>query len=143
MRSARFNSTSIDFQNFNKLKMGDLISWGGGPILQNGWIIRSPLLYFNFTSLKGPTPPSFIRFQCIVLDSAALFTTFEKFFKLNRGDLISGGNQFCRSTELFGSPYCILIWKIWRTQDLLHSLDFNALYLTQQHFSQILKISSN
>ena len=41
------------FLNFVKLKRGDLIS-PGDPILQNGRIIWSPLLYFNFRNFKDP-----------------------------------------------------------------------------------------
>ena len=80
------------FWNFLKLKRGDLISWGE-PILQNSWIIWSPLLYFNFRSLKDPNSLSFIRFQCILHDSAVLFSVFWNFLKLNRGVLISWGNN--------------------------------------------------
>ena len=47
-------------------------------------------------------------------------------YKWKRGDLISGGNQFCSCTELFGPLFCISILKVSRTKILLHSLDFNA-----------------
>ena len=44
---------SQTFSNFRKLKREDLISWGK-LILQKGWIIWSPLLYFNFKSFEDP-----------------------------------------------------------------------------------------
>ena len=56
------------FSNLYKLKRGDLIS-GGEPILQNIWIIWSPLLYFNFKSFLDPNSLLFIAFQCILHDS--------------------------------------------------------------------------
>ena len=76
------------FQNFLKLKSFFLISWEE-PIVQNGWIIWSPLLYFNIKHLKDANSSSFIRFQCILHDSGVLLLVFENFLKLKRGDLIS------------------------------------------------------
>ena len=99
---------------------------GGGHILQNGWIIWSPLLYFNFKSFKDPNSFSNIRFQCKLYDSGVLFSESSNFQKSKRGDVISWGNQFCRTTELFGPPYCISILKVLNTQIFCYSLDFNA-----------------
>ena len=92
--------------NFYKLKRGDLIS-GGEPILQNVWIIWSPLLYFNFKSFLDPNSSSFIRFQCILYESGVLLSEFSNLYKLKSGDLISVGNQFFRISGLFGPPFCI------------------------------------
>ena len=82
---------------------GDQIS-KGKPILQKVWMIWSPLLYFHFKSSMDPNFSSFIIFQCILLDSGVLFWEFSSFYKLPRGDLISGGNQFWRKSGLFGTP---------------------------------------
>ena len=106
--------------NFYKLKKGDLIS-GGEPILEKGLIIWSPFLYFNFKSFTDPNSSSFIRFQCILHDWGVLFSESLNFYKLKKGDLISGGNQFCRKSELFGPPFYISILKVLRTQILCHS----------------------
>ena len=78
------------------------------PILQNVWIIYSPLLYFNFKTFLDPNSWSFIRFQCILYDSGVLLSRFSNLYKLNRVDLISRGNQFCTMSELFDPPilYC-------------------------------------
>ena len=92
--------------NFYKLKTGDLIS-GGEPILQKAWIIWSPILYFNFKSFTDPNSSSVIRFECIPHDSGVLFSESWNFYKLKKGDLISGWNEFCRKSELFGPPFCI------------------------------------
>ena len=80
--------------NFYKLKRGDLIF--GEPYLQKVWIIWSPLLYFNFKIFRDPNFSSFIRFQCILHDSAVLSWESWIFYKLKEWNLISGGNQFCR-----------------------------------------------
>ena len=99
------------FSNLYKLKEGGSNFWGE-PILQNVWIIWSPLLYFNFKSFLDPNSSPFISFQCILYDSGVLLSGFSNFYKLKRGDLISGGNQFCRMSELFGPPFCISILKV-------------------------------
>ena len=130
------------FSNFLKLKMAELISLGE-PILQNGWIIWSPLVYFNFKSFRDPNSSSSSRFQCILHDSAVLFSVFADFLKWKRGDLISWGNRFCRTAELFGPPFCIWILKIWGIQILRHPVAFNAFYTIQQCFSHFFHISSN
>ena len=130
------------FSNFLKLKRGDLISWGE-PILQNGWIILSLLVYFNFKNLRDPNSSPSSRFQCILHDWEVLFSYFSNFLKLKRGDLISWEKQFCRMAELFGPPFCIWILKIWGIQILHRPVDFNAFYTIQQYFSQFFQISSN
>ena len=91
------------FWNFLKLKRGDLISWGE-PILQNSWIIWSPLLYFNFRNLKHPNSSSFIRFQCVLHDWALVFSVFWNFVELKRGDLISLGEPILQNGWIIWSP---------------------------------------
>ena len=115
-----------DYFSFYKLKREDLISGEGGgePILQKVSLIWSPYLYFNFKSFMDQNSSSFIRFQSILHD-----LEFWNFCKLNLGDLISRGNQFRRKSELFGPPFCISNLKVWLTQFLRHSLDFNVFCL--------------
>ena len=91
------------FSNFLKLKRGDLIYWGE-PILQNGWIIWSPLLYFNFKNLMDPNSSWLSRFQYILHDSAVLFSFFSNFLKLKRGDLISWGEPILQNGWIIWSP---------------------------------------
>ena len=98
------------FSNFYKLKRGDLIS-GGESILQNVWIIWYSLLYFNFKCSMDPNSSSFITYQSILHEPGWLFSESSNFYKLKKGDLISGGNQFCRMSELFVPPFCISILK--------------------------------
>ena len=116
------------FSNFFKLKMWKLNSCGES-ILQNSSIIWFPLLYFNFRTFKDPNSLSFITFQCVLHDSAVLFSGFWSFLKLKSGDLISWRNQCCRMPELFGPPSCISNLEVGRTQIVFHSLDFNAFYM--------------
>ena len=77
------------------------------PIFQNLWIIWSPLLYLSLKSPMDQNSFSFIRFQFILHESGRLFSDSWRFYKLRSGDLISGGNIFCRMSELFGPPFCI------------------------------------
>ena len=99
------------FSNLYKLKRGGFNFWWE-RFFQNVWIIWFPLHFFNFKSFLDPNFSSFIRFQCILYDSGLLLSGFSNFHKLKRGDLISGGNQFCRMSELFGPPFCISILKV-------------------------------
>ena len=115
----------------------------GEPILQKVRIIWSLLLYFNFKSFRDSNSLSFIRFQCILHDSGALFSESWNIYKLKRGDLISGWNQFCRKSELFGPPFCISILKVLWTQIYWHSFDLNAFCMIEEYFSQILEISTS
>ena len=87
--------------NFYKLKRGDIISKG------NQFCKKSELFGPPFPILFYADFLSFIRFQWILYDSAVLFSESWNFYNLTRGDLISGGNQFCRKSELFGPPFCI------------------------------------
>ena len=107
----------------------DLISWRE-PILQNCWIISSPLLCFNFKISKDPVSLSFIRFQWILYDEWQRIWNL-KAFKIE----IQKGDQFCKTAELFGSPFCISILKVLRTQILHHSLDFKILCMIEEYFS--------
>ena len=143
MNSAWFRSTFRRVSKFLKIKEGGANFWGE-PILQKVWIIWSPLLYFNFKSFMDPNSSSFIRSQCILHDGGVLLWESWNFYKLKtRGNLISGGKQFCRKSKLFGPPFCISVLKVLWTQIFCHSLDFNAFCVIQEYFSQSLEISKN
>ena len=142
MHSWWFRSTFFRVLKFLQIKERGPNFWGE-PILQNVWIIWSPLLYFNFKSFLDPNSSSFIRFQSILHEWGRLFWESWNFYKLKRGDLISGGNQFCRKSELFGPPFCISILKVLWTQIHRHSLDLNAFCMTEEYFSQSLEISTS
>ena len=142
MHSPWFRGTFLRVLKFLPIKEGGPNFWGE-PILQKVWIIWSLFLYFNFKSFVAPSSSSFTRFQCILHDSVVLFSESWNYFTLNREDLISGRNQFCRKSELFGPPFCIAILKVFQTQILRHSLDFNAFSMIHQYFFQSLEISSN
>ena len=142
MYSAWFRSTFLRVFKFVQIKEGGSNFWRE-PILQNVWIIWSPLLYFSFKSFLDPNSSSFIRFQSILHQSGRLFSESWNFEKLKRGNLISGGNQFCTISELFGPPFCTSILKLFQTQILHHSLDFNAFCMIQEYFSNGFQICKN
>ena len=68
----------------------------GKPILRNVWIIWFPRFYFNLNSSMDTNFLSFIKFQSLLYESGVLFSESENIYKLKRGDLISGRNQFLR-----------------------------------------------
>ena len=142
MHSAWFSSTFFEVLEFIEIKEGGS-NFCGEANLQKVWIIWSPLLLFNFKSFMNPNSSPFIRFQCILHDSAKVFSEFWNFHKLKRGNLISGGNKFYRKFELFRAPFCITILKILWTQILSHSLDFNEFCMIKEYLSQAFEISTN
>ena len=142
MHSVWFRSTFLRVLKFLQIKKGGPNFWGE-PILQKIWIIWSLHLYLNFKSFLDTNSSSFIRFQCILHDSGVLFSESWNFYKLKRGDLISGGNQFCRMSELFGPPFCISILKVLWTQILHRSLHFNVFCMIQEYFFQGFQICTN
>ena len=136
------SSTFLKVFKFLQIKDGEP-NFLGEPIWQNVWILWSPLLYFNFKSFMDPNLSSLITFQCILHDWWVLISESWNSSKLKRRDLISGGNQFCRKSELFGPPFCISILKVLWTQIHRHQLDFNVFCMMQEYFSQSIKISTN
>ena len=142
MHSAWFRTTFLRILKFLQIKEGGPNFWGE-PILQKVWIIWSPLLYFNFKSFVDPNSLLFIRFQCIPHDSGVLFSESSNFYKLKKVDLISGGNQFYRESELFASLFYIWILKVLETQIPRHLLDLNAFCMIKEFFSQSLEISTS
>ena len=142
MYSAWLRSTFRRVLKFLQIKEGRPNFWGE-PIFHKVWIIWSPLLYFNFKSFLDPNSSPFISFQWILYDSAVLLSGFSNLYKLKNGDLISGGNQLCRISELFGPPFCISILKVLWTQILHHSLDFSPFCMNQEDFLQAPVISAN
>ena len=111
----------------------------GEPVVQNGKVIWYSILYFNIKYLNDPNFSWFIRFQCILHDSAVLLSVFENFFKLKRGDLISSKEPILENGWLIWSPLLYFNIKLWRTQILPHLLDFNAFYMIQQYFCNFWK----
>ena len=89
MHSAWFTSIFLrllEFLNINEVGS----NFWEEPILQKLWLIWSHLLYFSFKSSKYPISSSFIWFPCILYDSGVFFLEPWNFYKLKRGDLISG-----------------------------------------------------
>ena len=99
MYSAWFRSTFFRVFKFLQIKEGWLNLWME-PILWKVWVIWSPLLYLNFKCFTDPNSSSCSRFQCILHDSWVLLSESWNFYKLKKGDLISGGTNFTESTKL-------------------------------------------
>ena len=139
---SHFRSTFLRVLKFLQIKDGRPNIWGE-PILQHVLIIQSPFSYFNLRSSMDPNSSSFIRFQCFLHDSEVLFPESWNFQKSKRGNLISGGNQFCQMSELFAPSCCTSILKVLWTQIFRHSLDFSHFCMNQEYFSQSLETSRN
>ena len=80
------------------------------------------------------------------MHSAWLRSTFLrvlKYLQIKEVDLIFGGNQFWKKSELFLTPFCISILKVLSSKFLRHSLDFNAFCMIKENFSQSFEISTN
>ena len=137
MHSAWLGSTFLRVLKFLQIKEGRPNFWGE-PILQEDWIISSPLLYLNIKSFVAPNSSSFIRFQSILHDAGVLFSESSNIYKLKREDLISGCKHFCEKSELFGLPFCVSIWKDLWTQIHRHLLDINAFCMMEEYFSRVL-----
>ena len=122
-------------------KFPQIKEWGpdfwGEPILQEVWIIWSPLLSFMFKSFKDPNSSSFIRFKCILYHSGEVFSEFWNFYKLKRGEPI------LQNSWIIWSPSCISILKISRTQIFCHWSDFNAFCMIQKYFSRNFQMPKN
>ena len=142
MHSAWLKWIFVGLLKFLQTKKGGPNFWGE-LILHKKWIICSAGLYFNFKSLIDQNFSWFIRFHGILHDSGVLLSEFWNFYKLKRGEKISGENDFHRKSELFGPPFCISILKVLQTQILWHSLYFNAFYMIKEYFSQSFEISPN
>ena len=137
-----FRSTSLRLFKFLQVKEWGNNSWAE-PILQNVWIIWSPLLYLKVKSSVDPNFLSFIRFQSILHEWVRLFSESWNFYKLKRGNLISRGNQFCRMSKLFGRPFCISVLKVFYTLIFHQSLDFSPFCINQEDLFQGPEISRN
>ena len=101
------------------------------------------VLDFNFKTFLDPNSSSFITFQCILHDPGVLFSESWNFYISGRVDLISGVNQLCTISELFGSPFCIWILKVLWTQIFCHSLQISHFCMNKEYFSQSAEISLN
>ena len=141
MHSALLRSTFLRVFKFLQIKDGGPNFWGHQFCRK--WIIWSwsSLLYFNFNHA-----PKFIVIDYVSMHSAWFRSTFLrvlKFLEIKVGNVISGGNQFCKKSELFGPPFSISILKFRGIQIHCHSLDFNAFCMIQEYFSKSLEISTN
>ena len=85
------------FRNYLILETGNLIS-SREPIMQNGGIIWSPLLYFK--NFKDTNSTSLIRLQCILPDAAVHFSVFQNLLIFKRRDVISWGEPILQKGSI-------------------------------------------
>ena len=81
-----------------------------------------PLCLFNFKSFKYRLSLSFIRFQCVLHDSAVLFSESWNFHKLKRG-----------RSHFWGEPILQKVWITWYP-----FLDFNFKSFMVPYFSSFI-----
>ena len=142
MYSVWFRRTIVRLLKFLQIKEGDLIP-GGNQFCKMSELFGPP---FSISVLNV----LWTQIICHSLDFNG-FSVIEEyhcsdilnFYKLKRGALSSGWNQFGRKSELLGPPFCISILKHLWTEITRHSLDFNGFYLIQKNFCQPFKISTN
>ena len=72
-----------------------------------------------------------------------LHKTFQIPTNLRGGPNFFGGNQFGRTAELFGTPFCISILKVLRIQILPHLLDFKAFCMVYEYLTKTFEISKS
>ena len=142
MHSAWFRSTFRRVLKFLQINEGWPNFWGE-PILQKVWIIWSLLLYFNFKSFMDTISTSCIRFQCIPHDSGVLFSESLNFYKLKKGDLISGVKPILQKVWIIWSLILYLYFKSFIDSNSSSFLRFQCILHDQGVLSQSLEISPN
>ena len=123
MHSAWLRSTFLGVLKFLQIKLWDLIS-GGNQFCRKSEVFAHPPSCIRILKvLRTEFFLSLVRFQGILLDSRIAFSDFWKFLQIEKGDLISGGNQFCRKSVLFDPPFSTSLLKVLWTQILCHLLE--------------------
>ena len=129
MHSVWFRSTFLGVSKFSKIKEGVSNFWGE-PILQNGWIIWSPLLYFNLKVSRTQILRHSLNFNAFCMIQEYFSPSFEICTKLKRG------------SHTYNKSYCCIRDDLFRTQVLHNSLD-NIFYMIKSSyllFSSFLKL---
>ena len=116
--------------NFYKLKKGNVVS-GGNKFCRKSELFGPRFCIWILKVLSTQIFWLFVRFQCILYNSVLLFSASWNIYKLKNGNLVFGGDQFCRKSELFGTLFCITILKVLWAQIHRHWLDFNTFCIIQ------------
>ena len=142
MHSALFRSISLRRLKFLHIKEGDLIS-GENQFCSKSELFDLPfcisILKFSRTRILRHS----LDFSAFCIIQEYFSETFKISINWRGRTKFLGGNQFCRTAELFGSRLCISISKVLWTNVFRHSLDLYAFCMIQEYFSQSLKISTN
>ena len=142
MHSAWFRSTFLRILKFLQIKEGGP-NFCREPILLKVWTFWSPLLYFNFKTFMDPHSLSFIRFQCILDESAVLFWESSKFLEIKEGGPNLWWEPILQTVSFFWSPLLCFNFISFMGNIFRHSFDFNAFCMIREYFSQSLEISTN
>ena len=90
--------------------MGNVISWRE-PVLQNDWIIRSNVLYFNFKNLKDQNSSALLDFNPFYMVQEC-FSQFLKLSQFKKGDLTSWEEPILQNSWVIWSPILYFDFKI-------------------------------
>ena len=125
-----------EFLNFFKLAREVLVSGTNQFCRKCELFDPPPLLYVNFKSFMDNFSSSFFRFQCIPHDSGVLCADSWNLYKSKRGDLLSGGNQFCRKWDIW-SPFLYFNFKSFAEPNSSSFIRFQCiLHDSGVHFSE-------
>ena len=102
--------TFLRVLKFLQIKEGGPNFWGE-PILQNVWIIWSPLLYFNFQSFFDPNCSPLISFQCIFLWFRSTSHRVFKILQIKEGGFNFWGEPIFQNLWIICSPLLYLSLK--------------------------------
>ena len=111
---------------FLQIKEGGPNFWGK-PILQDGWIICSLLLYFNVKSFNDPNSASFIRLKNIPHDAGVRFWNYSNFHKFKRRDLISWGEPILQNGWIIWSLLLYFNFQTFKAWNSSSSIRFQCI----------------
>ena len=129
-----FYDSGVVFSDLWKLcksKRGDLISWGN-QFCRKFELFGPPFCISILKLSRTQILRHFLDFNAFCMIHKNFCQTFEIPTNSRGRNVISGGNQFWRKSELFAPPLCISILKFLWTRSLCHSLDFNAFCMIQE-----------
>ena len=86
-----------------------------------------PPLYFNFESFKDSNSSSFLTFESSLHDSRVLFSDFENFHTLKRGDLISWGKPILQVGWIIWFVLLYFNFKSWKDPNSLSFIRFQCI----------------
>ena len=130
MHFAWFRSNFLRVLKFLEIKHWVPISWETNFGEYLNYLVL--LSVFQSQTFYGP---KFFVIHYISRYSAwfrSIYLRVLNFLEIKEGGAKSGGNHFCRMSELFRPRFCISMLKVLWTQVLRHSLHFNEFCMIQE-----------